>query len=101
MRKITLVLGAVVALSGCTDVQMLGSIAAEKRRAMNDMQARATMAASCDIAVGAYFRELNENERRYVALVCGGVTRPAEPAPIDEVTLLRTMRECERSRTGP
>lgn len=59
-------------LAACTEVQQLGTLAIEKRRTMNDMQARATMAATCDIALGAYFRELSEIERRYVALVCGG-----------------------------
>jgi hypothetical protein len=47
---------------------------------MNDMQARATMAASCDISLGAYFRELSALERQYVGLVCGGIPPvPAEP----------------------
>jgi hypothetical protein len=40
---------------------------------MNDMQARATMAATCDIALGTYFRELSPMERRYAGLVCGGI----------------------------
>ncbi len=40
---------------------------------MNDLQARATMAATCDIALGAYFRELSPIERRYAGLVCGGL----------------------------
>lgn len=59
-------------LAGCAEVQKFGAVAIEQRRTMNDMQARATMAATCDIALGAYFRELSEIERRYAALVCGG-----------------------------
>jgi hypothetical protein len=47
---------------------------------MNDMQARATMAATCDIALGAYFRELSALERQYAALVCGGVPAPGVSA---------------------
>ena len=47
---------------------------------MNDLQARATMAATCDIALGAYFRELSPIEQRYAGLVCGGVF-PAEAEP--------------------
>jgi hypothetical protein len=39
---------------------------------MNDLQARAIMAASCDISLGAYLRELSLLERRYVELACGG-----------------------------
>lgn len=65
-------------LSACAEVQQLGMVAIEKRRVMNDMQARATMAATCDIALGAYFRELSEVERKYVALVCGGQFPDAE-----------------------
>ncbi|QRN79881.1 MAG: hypothetical protein JK586_17200 [Nocardiopsis sp. BM-2018] len=55
----------------CSDFRMLGAVAVEQRRVMNDMQARATMAAVCDISLGAYWRELNEVERRYAGLVCG------------------------------
>ena len=62
---------AVLLLGACSDVEMLGATAAEKRRTMNDMQARATMAAVCDISLGAYLRELNAVERRYAGLVCG------------------------------
>lgn len=62
----------ILGLSACAEVQQFGSMAIEKRRAMNDMQARATMAATCDISLGAYFRELSEIERRYAGLVCGG-----------------------------
>lgn len=49
---------------------------------MNDLQARATLAATCDIALGAYFRELSQLEREYAGLVCGGVPPAAvRPAP--------------------
>ena len=61
------------ALPACTEVQSFGHAAIEQRRTMNDMQARATMAASCDISLGAYFRELSALERQYVSLVCGGI----------------------------
>ncbi|MCB1971708.1 MAG: hypothetical protein R3D03_07190 [Geminicoccaceae bacterium] len=72
MRKF-LVLGVGIAiLAGCNDVGVIGTAAMEKRRNMNDMQARATLAATCDIAVGAYFRALNEVEQRLTAIVCGG-----------------------------
>lgn len=60
-------------LAGCTEVQTYGAVAIEQRRAMNDMQARATMAATCDISLGAYFRELSPIERQYAGLVCGGM----------------------------
>jgi hypothetical protein len=51
----------VLLLGACSDVKTLDAAAMEKRRIMNDMQARATMAAVCDISLGAYFRELNMN----------------------------------------
>ena len=58
-------------LAGCADVRTLGSVAIEQRKIANDMQARATLAATCDISIGAALRELNEVERRYVMMVCG------------------------------
>ena len=54
-------------------MQTYGAAAIEQRRVMNDLQARATMAATCDIALGAYFRELSPMEQRYAGLVCGGI----------------------------
>jgi hypothetical protein len=60
-------------LPACAEIQTYGAAAIEQRRLMNDMQARSTMAATCDIALGAYFRELSPAERRYAALVCGGM----------------------------
>lgn len=68
-----LLLGALLLLPACARIGPLGAAAVEQRRAMNDMQARATMAATCDIALGAYFRELSGIERQYAGLVCGGV----------------------------
>lgn len=84
MRKLLLAFSALALLGACAEVQTLGMSAIEKRRQMNDMQARFTMAATCDIALGSYFRELSEMERRYVALVCGGQfpgPLPTQPAP--------------------
>ena len=74
---------AMLLLAGCQTVQTWGAAAIERRRQMNDMQARATMAAVCDIALGAYFRELSEVERQYAGLVCGGQfpDAPAGEAP--------------------
>ncbi len=67
-----------LALPACAEVQSLGQATIEQRRVMNDMQARATMAAACDISLGAYFRELSPLERQYAGPVCGGA--PALPA---------------------
>ncbi len=68
---LALVAPLAVLVAGCSDLQAIGATAAEHRRVMNDMQARATVAAVCDISLGAYLRELNEIERTYAGLVCG------------------------------
>ena len=84
MRRELLVLVAGLPLLGaCSDLQTLGAAAAEQRRVMNDIQARATMAAVCDISLGAYLRELNQLERAYAGLVCGDVAAMG-PAPLPE-----------------
>ena len=77
MSRIILPFVALGLLSACAEVQGYGATAIEARRTTNDMQARATMAATCDISLGAYFRELSPLERQYVGLVCGGL--PAGP----------------------
>ena len=86
-------------LWGCSEVRTLGAAAAEKRRVMNDMQARATLAAVCDISLGAYMRELNETERTYAGLVCGDVQAmrqalrlPATPERLPERLLATGVR---------
>ena len=66
-------------LAACAEVQAYGSAAIEQRRTMNDLQARATMAATCDISLGAYLRELSPMEQRYAGLVCGGLL----PEPVE------------------
>lgn len=71
MRMMLGLLALLPLLGACAEVRTLGASAVEQRRVMNDMQARATMAAVCDISLGAYMRELNEIERTYAGLVCG------------------------------
>lgn len=86
MRKIRmamLLVLSVTVLPSCAEVRSFGQATIEQRRTMNDMQARATMAASCDISLGAYFRELSSLERQYVGLVCGGI--PPAPAQPEQV----------------
>lgn len=73
MRALIRMLLLLPFVGACSDVRMLGATAAEQRRVMNDMQARATLAAVCDISLGAYLRELSAVERRYAGLVCGDV----------------------------
>ena len=72
MRRTALVLATFTVLGGCAEVTTLGATGIEHRRMMNDSQARATMAAACDISLGAYSRELTISEQRYTALICGG-----------------------------
>jgi len=89
-----IVLLAVALLGACSDVEMLGATAAEKRRMMNDMQARATMAAVCDISLGAYLRELNAVERRYAGLVCGDA-QAIQAAALSTMGLPEQLRASE------
>ena len=81
MRALAGLFALLPLLAACSDVRMLGAAAVEQRRVLNDMQARATMAAVCDMSLGAYLRELNEVERRYAGLVCGDVLVMREPLP--------------------
>lgn len=60
----------VLPLGGCDTVRHWGEAGAAARREQNDLQARATMAATCDIAIASYLRELNPRERQGVALIC-------------------------------
>ncbi len=76
VRSLRSLLPALLLLPACTEVQTLGASAVQQRRMMNDLQARFTIAATCDISLGSYFRELSELERHYVGLVCGGVLPP-------------------------
>ena len=78
MRLHLLPLAALVLLPACAEVQSYGAMAIQQRRTMNDLQARVTMAATCDISLGAYFRELSPIERHYAGLVCGGMFPEAE-----------------------
>ena len=84
MRKLVLPGVAVALLGACTQLDAYGSIAVEQRRQMNDMQARLTMAATCDISVGAFYRELSALERRYAGLVCGGVAPQLADGTLEE-----------------
>jgi len=82
MPRILLTAPLLLLLAACAEVQQMGMSLVEKRRQMNDMEARAIMAATCDIALGAYFRELSDIERQYAALVCGGQFPRGIPAPV-------------------
>ena len=84
MRKLVLSGVAVALLGACAQLDAYGSIAVEQRRQMNDMQARLTMAATCDISVGAFYRELSALERRYAGLVCGGVVPQLADGTLEE-----------------
>lgn len=72
MKRLLAATAAVVLLAGCAEFRSVGSLAIEQRRVANDMQARATMAAVCDLSIGAFYRELTFAERVLAAQVCGG-----------------------------
>jgi hypothetical protein len=83
MRKLLFAGAAVAALGACAQLQTYGAVAVEQRRQMNDMQARLTMAATCDISLGAFYRELSAPERQFAGLVCGGIFPTDETASED------------------
>ena len=64
-------LAMLAVLVGCADLQTFGAVAIEQRKLVNDMQARGTLAAVCDISIGAFMRELNHVEQQYALMVCG------------------------------
>lgn len=80
-------IGAVaVALAGCdTTGAILGAAEGRVERAvkqterLNDTEARAYKRAPCAVSVGAYFRMLDERERRAVDVLCGGDNGPIQP----------------------
>jgi hypothetical protein len=83
MRRLLLSTAALASLGACAQIDAYSSLALEQRRQMNDTQARLTMAATCDISVGAFYRELSTFERQYAALVCGGVPPAAVGFPTE------------------
>ena len=70
MRPLAAIL-ALATLSGCADFATIGAAGIERRKIINDMQARGTLAAVCDISLGAFMRELNNVEQQYALMVCG------------------------------
>jgi hypothetical protein len=70
MRVVATAALLLAVLPGCTDAQMLGAVAIEKRKVMNDLQARATLAGLCDISVGAVYR-LPASDQQAVEIACG------------------------------
>lgn len=63
-------LAALLALLGCAEIQTYGAAAAEYRRQMNDLQAKGTLNALCDLSAGSVGR-LPQNERDLVMRQCG------------------------------
>lgn len=61
---------ALSGLSGCDTIRHYGEAAAAARRQQNDLQARATVAAACDVALASYWRALGPRERQALYLLC-------------------------------
>lgn len=82
MRKTLLAFGALILLGGCAlapgGSQFNASLdaaidtAIKERMAMNDRQTRITIKASCDVALGSYYREANPTEQKGLRLLCSG-----------------------------
>lgn len=73
MKSLCLAAALCGSLPSCAEVSTYGQAAAEYRRQMNDLQAKGTIDALCDISVGAYFR-LPPAKRSAVDGACGGGT---------------------------
>lgn len=65
-----LALVAILALPGCAEIQTYGAAAAQYRRQMNDLQAKGTLDALCDLSAGSVGR-LPSDERDLVMRQCG------------------------------
>lgn len=65
-------LASILLLASCTEAATYGNMAATYRRTANDLQAQATLAAACDISVGAYWR-LTQAQREAVDRLCAGL----------------------------
>lgn len=68
--RFSTVIACLAVLSGCAPIQHYGEAAAAARRQQNDLQARATVAAACDVALASYWRELTPRERQALYLLC-------------------------------
>ena len=64
------IVGVVGLLAGCSTVQAYGQRGIDERRNMNDLQARGTLAALCDISVGSMYRTMTLDEQGVVRRVC-------------------------------
>jgi hypothetical protein len=64
------ILAIVVLLSSCAEGVAIGTTAVNYKREVNDLRARATMAALCDLSVGSSYRVLTPQARELQKLQC-------------------------------
>ena len=82
MRKMFFVMALPALFAGCALAPGGGQFnasldaaidtAIKERMAMNDRQTRITIKASCDSALGSYYREANPTEQKGLRLLCSG-----------------------------
>jgi len=68
-------LGAFMLLGACAQLQAVQAVVGQgiaAKKQVNDSKARLLVQAPCDMAVGAFWRELNKLERSAVNDLCGG-----------------------------
>lgn len=81
MMKFATVCVALLIAAGCTQIKGAVEQGITAKRSYNDNKARVLLQGNCDIAVGSYWRVMNNLERRAVDTLCkGDIQLPATPA---------------------
>lgn len=72
---------AILTVAGCAQIKGAVTQGIAAKRTYNDNKARVLLQGNCDIAVGSYWRVMNNLERRAVDTLCkGDIKLPAAPA---------------------
>ncbi len=72
MVKFATVCVALLTAAGCAQIKGAVTQGIEAKRTYNDNKARVLLQGNCDIAVGSYWRVMNNLERRAVDTLCKG-----------------------------
>lgn len=72
IRKFGAVCVVLLAAAGCANIEGAVNQGIAAKQTYNDNKARALLQANCDIAVGSYWRVMNNLERRAVDTLCKG-----------------------------
>lgn len=70
MKALVLSTCLMMATAGCGRIEMLEGSVVDERRAANDLQARLTVAATCDLSIGSMLRELTGVQAQHAMALC-------------------------------